>query len=159
MFRSLHILRISIFAALIAAIAACARQEAPPTEAATLALPQSVVTTQQVMLGITIPASDVVWGVATTPPADDVAWTRVRANAAAIAESAVLLLQPPRKADDGEWSKFSKAMYDAAILAGNAAAEKNAEKVSDAGNALYETCDGCHQKYMPARQGEGSAGS
>lgn len=142
---------------LLAGIAACAKQEAP-VEAAAPALPQSIASTQQVMLGITIPAADIVWGVASTAPTDEAAWTKVRANAVVIAESAVLLLQPPRKADDGEWAKFAKAMYDAAVVASNAAAEKNVDKVSDAGNALYESCDGCHQKYMPARQGEGSPG-
>lgn len=139
-----------------AGLSACVKQEPASPEVVSVS-PQPVASVQQVMLGITIPASDIVFAVAGESPADDAAWTKVQANAAVLAESAAMLMQGSRKLDDGEWSRFSQALYDAARAAANAAAEKNADKVGEAGNAIYETCDGCHQKYMPARQGENNA--
>ncbi len=135
-------------------LAACARQEEVALVAAAPAIPPTVAAVKQVMLGITIPASDIVFAAAGEAPADDTAWIKLQANAAVIAESARMLLDSSRKPDDNEWATFSRAMYDASLTVMKAAAEKNVDQVSEAGNTLYESCDGCHQKYMPARQGE-----
>jgi cytochrome c556 len=56
--------------------------------------------------------------------------------------------------DQGEWLKHSQDLIATAKVAAAAAHEKNVDKVLDAGNAIYEVCDACHKKYMPARQGE-----
>ncbi|MGE0189640.1 MAG: hypothetical protein AB7F79_10360 [Steroidobacteraceae bacterium] len=133
-------------------LTAYSKEEAPAV--ATL---QPVASVKQLMLGIVIPASDIVFGVAAEAPADDTAWIKVQANAAVIAEVARLLNSDGRKVDNGEWLKFTQALYDSAMGASTAAAEKNVEKVSNAGDALYDSCDGCHMKYMAARQGEASA--
>ena len=90
---------------------------------------QSTATVKQLMLGAVIPASDIVFGVAATTPADDAAWAKVQANAVVIAEMAKLLTENPRKKDDGEWIAKSQAMYDTANAVAVAATEKNAEKV------------------------------
>ena len=45
-------------------------------------------------------------------------------------------------------------MTDAATAAAAGATAKNVDQTSEAGNALYDSCDTCHMKYMPARQGE-----
>ena len=137
-------------------LAACAKKEAAPAPPAATAVMQPVANVKQVMLGIVIPASDILFGVAATAPADDTAWAKVQANAVVLAEAAKLLTDSSRKRDDAEWITKAQALYDTANAAAAAAAEKNAEKTSDAGNAVYDACDGCHMKYMPARQGEGS---
>jgi len=44
--------------------------------------------------------------------------------------------------------KFSRAQVDAAEAAAKAAAARNADQLSAASDALYETCSGCHKVYM-----------
>ena len=122
-----------------------------PSQATATAITDSVATSRQIMLGLVIPAADVVWGVASAAPSDDLAWEKVAASAAMIAEAGRLMSTGSRIVDQAEWLAYSKGMADAANLAAKAAGEKNADGVSDAGNVLYETCDTCHKKYMPAR--------
>ena len=128
-------------------------QAAPPAQTQGIAttIPDSVATSRQIMLGLVIPAADTVWGVASNTPSDDAAWEKVAASAVMIAEAAHLMSTGPRVVDQADWLGYSKAMADAAKLAAKAAGEKNADGVGDAGNVLYETCDTCHKKYMPAR--------
>ncbi len=143
----------------IISLSACTKQAppAPMPVASPASTMQSTATVKQLMLGAVIPASDIVFGVAATTPADDAAWAKVQANAIVITEMAKLLIDSPRKMDDGEWISKSQALYDTAHAVATAAVEKNVDKVSDAGNNLYDACDGCHMKYMPSRQG--SAGN
>jgi cytochrome c556 len=44
--------------------------------------------------------------------------------------------------------KFSRALINAGETAAKAAKAKNVDAVSDAGNDVYETCDGCHKQYL-----------
>jgi hypothetical protein len=125
--------------------------DSAPSQVTAPAISESVATSRQIMLGLVIPAADLVWGVASNTPADDLAWEKVAASAVMITEAGHLMSTGPRVIDQAEWLAYSKAMADAANLAAKAAAEKNADGVSDAGNVLYETCDTCHKKYMPAR--------
>jgi cytochrome c556 len=138
---------------LIGMLVACTAKEAatpsPPAEAPLEAL----ATTKQVMLGITIPTSDVVFQVGAKPPANDMEWEKVAANAAALAESGNLLMVGTRVVDREEWIRDAKALVVAAKEATQAAQEKNADKVLAAGDKVYETCDTCHKKYMAARGG------
>jgi hypothetical protein len=133
------------------ALAACSAKQAPVVAAAA---PEAIATTRQVMLGITIPTSDVVFQVGAKAPADDMEWEKVEASALALAESGAMLTIGTRAVDQGEWLKQSQDLIATAKLAAAAAHEKNVDKVLDAGNAIYEVCDACHKKYMPARQGE-----
>ncbi len=134
----------------VLALAACSAKQAPLAAAA----PEAIATTRQVMLGITIPTSDVVFQVGAKAPADDMEWEKVEANALALAESGALLRIGARAVDQGEWLKHSQDLIATAKVAAAAAHEKDVDKVLDAGNAIYEVCDACHKKYMAARQGE-----
>jgi hypothetical protein len=133
------------------ALAACNAKQSPVVAAVA---PEAIATTRQVMLGITIPTSDVVFQVGAKAPADDLEWEKVEASALSLAESGALLTIGTRAVDQGEWLKHSQDLVATAKLAAAAAHEKNVDKVLDAGNAIYEVCDACHKKYMPARQGE-----
>jgi hypothetical protein len=152
--RRTHILAVLVS---ILSVSACARQEPAINTGPTSAALPSVASVNQLMLGIVIPASDIIFATASESPADDAAWIKVQANAAVIAEAAILMQSDGRRIDREQWQQFSKAMYDAGVTASAAAAEKNIEKMGAAGDALYESCDSCHQRYMPARQGETSA--
>jgi cytochrome c553 len=136
--------------ALLALCAACARTPAPVVTPAS----PTFATTRQVMLGITIPTSDFLFQLGDKPPTSDAEWEKVVASALVLAESGQMLLTGTRNLDQPEWTQRAQALIDAAKLAAAAAQEKDVERVLDAGNTIYESCDGCHQKYMPARQGE-----
>lgn len=136
-------------------IAACSAKEAPPPDSAAAAPPlEAIATTRQLMLGITIPTSDVIFQVGAKAPADDLEWEKVEANALALAESAALLTIGTRAVDQQDWLKHCQDLIAASKAAAAAAHEKNVDRVLEAGDRVYEVCDACHQKYMPARQGE-----
>jgi hypothetical protein len=135
------------------ALTACTAEQ--PVPASVTAAPiEAIATTRQVMLGITIPTSDILFGVATEAPKDDAAWERVQANALALAESANLLMVGSRVRDQGDWLKHCQALIATAKLAARAAQEKNIDKELEAGDRIYEVCDACHRQYMPGRQGD-----
>jgi len=136
----------------------CSRQEPAPQSAASSSPPppsdsfKPVATVKQVMLGITIPASNAVFAVAGEAPKDDAGWQAVEASALAVAESGNLLLMKPRAVDDQEWKQYALALVDAGAKAAEAARAKDADRTSIAGDDLYNTCEQCHAKYMPKSQ-------
>ena len=101
-----------------------------------------------VMKTMTIPFSNAVFEAAAEPPKDDAAWEAVRGQAVALAEAGNLLMLGSRAKDRAAWMKFSRAQVDAAEAAARAAAAKNAEQLSTAADALYETCADCHKDYL-----------
>jgi hypothetical protein len=136
-------------------LAGCAKETPAPVPASPAPLtPAAVATTRQVMLGLTIPASDVLFQVGNAAPKDDVEWEKVQANAAMLAESANLLLVSPRLIDTPEWKGFAQNLLSTSKAALEAAQAHDVDKVLDVGNQIYEVCDGCHKKYMAARAGE-----
>ena len=155
-------MRQMMFALTMVSLAACTQgggkpaadtQAAATPAAASTPEVAAIATTRQIMLGITAPTSDVLFQIGEKPPADDAAWEKVQASALSLAESANLLRIGTRRVDTQEWEKYIQALISSAQVAAQAAQEKNADKVLDAGNQIYETCDGCHQKYMAARGG------
>jgi hypothetical protein len=58
-------------------------------------------------------------------------------------------------AAEAKWQQHSRAMSDAAVLALEAATEKDKEKLNEAGFALLESCEGCHEDFKPAVPTEG----
>lgn len=137
-------------------LAACGAEHTSAV-VAQMPAPELLATTRQVMLGITIPTSDVVFQVGAQAPQNDADWEKVEANALALAESGALLTMGSRAVDQKEWLQHCRDLIAAAKSAAGAAREKDVDKVLDAGNTIYEVCDGCHKKYMPARQGEDAA--
>lgn len=134
-------------------LAGCSKTEpAHSTSApATAAAPtfKVVAPSRQIMLAVTIPASDKVFGAAAEPPTTDEQWVTVERAALELAESGNLLLIPGRAVDTGDWLNYSHMLIDTASKAYAAAQAKDVDGVSDAGNAIYEACEGCHKKYMP----------
>jgi len=135
---------------LVSALAAGCSKPAParPAEPASATF-EVVAPSRQIMLAVTIPASDAVFNAAAEPPTTDEEWVTVERAALALAESGNLLLIPGRAVDEGEWARFSHILIDTATRAYEAAQAKDIDGVSDAGNAIYEACEGCHKKYMP----------
>jgi hypothetical protein len=106
---------------------------------------------RDIMEALTIPMSDAVFAAGSEAPKDDAGWAAVHQKALVLAESANLLLIPPRVITSGTWTKWAVAQRDAAVQAMKAAKAKNGDALSDAGNALYETCEGCHKVYLPSK--------
>jgi|SoiMethySBSTD1v2_1073268.scaffolds.fasta_scaffold172936_2 hypothetical protein len=109
---------------------------------------RTVGTTLQVMHAIVKPASDAVFAAGGEPPKDAKAWTALENQAIALAESGNLLMLGDRAKDQGDWMKFSRALVDASAGAVKAAQAKNADAMSTASDAVYETCEACHMKYL-----------
>lgn len=122
----------------------------PPPQASPL---HSVPTTRQIMLGMVAPTSDVVFGIAVEAPKDAAGWEKIEANAAVLTLSTELLELPPVAVDRGEWLKYCETLARGAAAISQAARQHDAQRVTDLGNQIYETCEGCHMKYFTARAG------
>ena len=123
-----------------------------------------------VWLSVTTVASEK--GLVETRPTTDAEWARVKAGAVTLAEAANLLMIPGRRvARPGEKSEtpgvelepeemdvliakdpqafyeHAKALYNAAMLAANAADKKDADKVFEVGETIEHACENCHRNY------------
>lgn len=103
------------------------------------------------MLGLTIPASEVIWGVGTKAPEGDADWERVTANAVMLAESGLMLMSGPRDLKQTEWTQYASDMVRHARTATEAAQKRDVDALLAAGDEIYTSCDTCHNKYMPAK--------
>ena len=116
-----------------------------------------VATVKQILAGLPTPAAYVVFDSVATyvdskgglekQPRTDEEWAAVGAGAAALIESANLLLMGNRPIDQGDWVTMTKAMADAGQTALKAAEAKNPEGILAAGETINQTCDTCHEKY------------
>ena len=129
----------------LAALASASTQRGP-TQSATGV--RTVGSVMQVMQAIVKPASDAVFTAAGEPPKSMAGWIAVEYQALALAESGNLLMIGNRVKDAGDWMKMSRAMVDASAVALKAAQAKNAEAMSTASDAVYQTCESCHMKYL-----------
>ena len=109
-----------------------------------------IATVRQIMEAMIVPFSDEVVQAASEPPTTDAQWTKVQGAALALAESGNLLMIGPRARDKAEWMKMARRQVDAAAAVMKAAAAKDADALSSTGDALYETCESCHTRYMNA---------
>jgi hypothetical protein len=153
----LFLVSVALFISGIGFIIASARggPDAAPAEQGPPVTP--VATVKQIMAGITTPAAYVVFdsvativdskGVLEKQPRTDEEWAAVGAGAAALIESANLLLMGNRPIDQGDWVTMTKAMADAGQTALKAAEAKNPEGILAAGETINQTCDTCHEKY------------
>lgn len=117
---------------------------APPSAAGI----RTVASVMQVMQAMIKPSSDAVFAAGGEPPKDMAGWITVEYQAIALAESGNLLMIGNRVKDTGDWMKMSRAMVDASAAALKAAQAKNAGAMSTASDAVYETCENCHMKYL-----------
>ena len=111
-----------------------------------------------VFLGIVRPAAREVFasvgtiisadGVEEREPRTDEEWAAVGNSAAALVESANLLMMDGRAIDKGDWTKMSKAMADAAIVALKAIEARDKEALLASGEGINESCGACHQRYQ-----------
>jgi hypothetical protein len=130
--------------------------EAQPVEKAVTLTP--VASVKQIMAGITMPAANAVWSAISTTvdatgiheqlPRSDAEWEAVGNSAAALIESANLLMLEGRAVDNGDWMAFSRQMFETSTRALKGAEAKSVEEILTAGELINTSCDNCHQRYM-----------
>jgi cytochrome c556 len=143
-----------------------------PSEAQAPAKPQVEANLAQLMKGVLLENSNVIFFAqsedpAKVPPAKDPAaatdplansygkWEAVENSALALAESANLLTIPGRKCSNGlpvpignaDWPKFVQGLRDASMKVYKAAQAKDMDKIVDAADTMTTACANCHDKY------------
>lgn len=88
-------------------------------------------------------------GIEEKQPRTDEEWQNVRDAAVTIAESANLLMLPPRAQDDEEWMASSAGLVAEGERMIAAIDRKSTTDVFDIGADIYEACVRCHRQYMP----------
>ena len=111
----------------------------------------------ELMLTMIDPAADAVWLAVGTivseagredwEPETDEEWAVVVNGAMTIAEGGNLLMMDGRARDQDGWMRMAQEMTDAGVLAYEAAQSRDADKIFDLGEAIYNTCDRCHSLY------------
>lgn len=154
----LFVVSVALFISGIGFVIASARtaRSAAPMEAAVTTTP--VANVKQIMAAITGPSAGVIYGAVSTTvtaagitevaPQNDEEWAAIGNSAAALAESANLLMTDSRAVDKGDWITLSQQLVDASKAAIKAADEKSTSGILDAGGPINETCDNCHEKYQ-----------
>lgn len=154
----LFIVSVALFIGGIGFVIASARtaRSAAPVEAVVTTTP--VATVKQIMAAITGPSASVIYGAVSTTvtatgitevaPQNDEEWAAIGNSAAALGESANLLMTDSRAIDKGDWIKFSQQLVVTSKMALKAANEKSVDGILEAGGPINETCDNCHAKYQ-----------
>ena len=155
----LFVISVALFISGIGFIIAGARtaQLATPVEARAPEM-ASVATVKQLMDGIIGPSATVVFdsvgtivdatGIHEKQPSTETEWAAVGASAAALVESANLLMVGDHAVDMGEWAKMSKALADAGMVVLKATQAKDPMAILAAGETLNASCDNCHNQYQ-----------
>lgn len=121
----------------------------------------TTLTTQQVMKHVIDPAAIGLWGRAGSmetengtiylAPETEEDWAAAEHEAAIVAEGGNLLLLPGRalklEASDNDWARFARDLTRAALKVKAATADRDADRMFEAGADLYQVCTACHEKY------------
>lgn len=137
-----------------ALLAACGDHQNTASDAVADAPPAAIADARQVMLGLTIPASDTLFQIGENEPKLPADWDRIIANAAMLGESGNLLLTGSRDRHQPEWTRLAQELVVRSRAAMAAAQKQDVDAVLEAGNAIYEVCEDCHKKFMPAKLAE-----
>ena len=108
----------------------------------------SVTTVKEVMLVLTIPGSEVVFQGASEPPTKAAQWTTMRKEAAPLIESADLMLTSKFAVDSDEWRQFAREHRTSVADAIKAIEKKDIKALENASDALYQTCETCHKRFL-----------
>jgi hypothetical protein len=109
---------------------------------------QEAATVKQVMVTMTIPASDAIFSAASETPKDAKGWQEVRNAAVTLAESGKLLIAGGLAKDSTTWVDMARALVAQAQATQKAVDAKDADALAQAGDDVYATCETCHERYM-----------
>ncbi|MCU1338934.1 MAG: hypothetical protein JWO19_4515 [Bryobacterales bacterium] len=146
-------MRLALFIFVIGA--ALAQTPVPKAAAPKAAGPtfQTTGTLLQVMRGIMLPNSNIVFDAGNEPPKDDKGWLATQNAALTVAEAGNLLMIGNRAQGRPDWNQLAHGLIAAGQKTYKAALAKNSDALLDAGGDLTEACDACHKKYRdPQRE-------
>jgi len=118
-----------------------------------------VASVRELMTGLVSPAATTVYrsvgyvvsleGEKETSPQTEDEWEAIAGSAASIAEAGALLKTTGREGfNDAEgWQKFAQDMIDASLISRDAAVKRDKQALFASGEALNESCEGCHSAY------------
>ena len=115
---------------------------------------------KQVMRGIALPNSDLIFGLQEKPPKSDAEWQPVVNAAVAIEETYNLIMIPGRIRSNGQpvpvqaadYAKFAAALGPAGRDCLKAALMKSKDAISNCTDSLSQACDNCHKVYRDQPQ-------
>jgi cytochrome c556 len=115
---------------------------------------------KQVMRGIALPNSDLIFGLQEKPPKSDAEWQPVVNAAVAIEETYNLIMIPGRIRSNGQpvpvqaadYAKFAAALAPAGRECMKAALVKNQDAIGNCTDTLSQACDNCHKVYRDQPQ-------
>jgi len=163
---------------------AIAQAPGPGSTVAPRATVQVQANLAQLMRGILLPNSNVVFFAQSNNPADVKpaadpssatdplgstygGWTAVENSSLALSEAARLLSVPGRVCSNGrpvpvtnaDWGKFVQGLRQAGITAFKAAQTKNQDKMLDAADVVTTACTNCHNVYREKTEQQGALAS
>jgi hypothetical protein len=109
--------------------------------------PRPVGTMRELMADVIYPTSDAVLYITTRTPASEAEWNVLQTKTLMLAESAYLLMIPPRAREGGGWMREAQAMYDAGADAYRAAKARDVDALAALNDPLYLSCVNCHREY------------
>jgi hypothetical protein len=130
-----------------------------PAAGATPPAAAPVASVRELMTGLIAPAASTVYrsvgyvvsaeGEKETSPQTEEEWDAIAGSAAAIAEAGALLKTTGREGfNDAEgWQKFAQDMIDSSLISRDAAVKRDKQALFASGEALNESCEGCHSAY------------
>jgi len=117
---------------------------------------------KQVMRGVALPNSNIIFAVESRKPKNDLDWQAVLNAAVAIEDTYKLIMLPGRMRSNrqpvpvqvAEYARYAAALVPAGKECRKAALGKDIEAIGNCTDTLSEACDNCHKVYrdLPQRQ-------
>ena len=98
-------------------------------------------------MDLIFPTSNELFYVSREEPKSGTDWARLELNFLMLAESANVLMAPPRARDQGQWMADAKLLLDVGLKAYRLAKAKDYQGLMDLNDELYESCQACHVNY------------
>lgn len=110
---------------------------------------------KQLMRSVLLPDSNIIFGLQSNIPKNDMEWKKVENAAIGIEEAANLILIPGRLRANGQpvpvqaadFVKYARALVPAGAKCLKAAQARNMNFIGDCTDLLSDTCDNCHKVY------------
>lgn len=107
-----------------------------------------IATMSELMVRVLYPYSDNIFYIATRTPTDDAGWSRLDLETLLLAESANLLMTPPRSLGE-RWDSDARLLLDVAEDALELVRRRDVAGLEALNDPLYESCTTCHEHFRP----------
>jgi hypothetical protein len=103
----------------------------------------------ELMQNKVIPASTIVFEASAEAPTDEAAWQTLAQAAQSLLEAAQEMATAPPGFPPVPWPENVSAFIQASNATRLAVVRRNPEMLEAANDALYQSCETCHQVYLP----------